>query len=89
MYFIEQGQWFQVRLHDGEGPAGSAGRLRQAVWPAGHDVALAVDEEGQEFLAAFIRGRSPSQELERLMRNAGLEGTCLSLPGAPKGVRLL
>jgi hypothetical protein len=89
MYGHEQGRWFQVRLLDYEGLLWSARRLRQAIWPAGHDTGLAVDEEGQEFVAAFIRAPRPSRELERLMRNAGLEGTCLALPWAPTGVRLV
>jgi hypothetical protein len=67
-------QVFAVHLSSPEDLREDERRLRRAVWPEGHDVWRTEDGEGRWFLAVRVNSPQPAQELERLMRRAGLRG---------------
>jgi hypothetical protein len=55
---------FEVNLAGSEGLAEAATKLDHAVRTAGHEACLGVDEEGCEFVAVFVCGPTPAQELQ-------------------------
>jgi hypothetical protein len=67
--------WFEVYLAGPEGLAEAAGKLDRAVRTAGHEACLARDEDGNEFVAVFVCGSRPAQELHDLMWQAHLFGS--------------
>jgi hypothetical protein len=87
MRLLPSGEWFDVSIL---GPEANASGFRQTLYREGHDVYLGRGEDG-EFLAVLIRcadRESPSHEMERLLREAGLTAyfsrfpTC-SISGLP------
>jgi hypothetical protein len=71
--------WFEVHLTASGDLNEDAHALRSALWKEGHRTWLICDDLGHWSLAASVQGPAPQQQLEHLLRQAGLSGSFVPL----------